>query len=49
MNTQTIKMNYNINRMDPVDLISTIHIDDKNTRYLELTLFDHGALLVLQG
>ena len=49
MNTQTIKIDYNINRMEPVDLISTIHIDDKNTRYLELTLLDHGSLLVLQG
>ncbi len=49
MNTQTIKIDYNINRMEPVDLISTIHIDDKNTRYLELTLLDHGTLLVLQG
>ena len=49
MNAKPIRVFYDINRMEPVDLISTIHIDDKNTRYLELTLLDHRSLLVLQG
>ena len=41
MNTKHIQVNYSINRMSAVDLVSIIHIDDYNTRFIELTLSDH--------
>lgn len=43
MTTKKMPFNYDINRMLAVDLIAIIHIDDYDTRFLELTLFDDGT------
>lgn len=49
MQTKAIQFVYNINRMLAVDLIATIHIDDKNTRFIELLLRDHDLPVLVDG
>ena len=49
MNPKTVQFQYNINRMDAVDLIATIHIDDCDTRFLEVLLFDRDGALDVSG
>ena len=49
MTTKKIPFNYDINRMLAVDLIAIIHIDDYDTRFLELTLFDDGTPFSVDG
>ena len=49
MNTKQIKVDYDINRMSAVDLISVIHIDDYNTRFIELVLTDQGSPFSVTG
>ena len=49
MNTKQIKVDYDINRMSAVDLISVIHIDDCNTRFIELALSDQGSAFPVTG
>ena len=49
MTTKKIPFNYDINRMLAVDLIAIIHIDDYDTRFLELTMFDDGTPFSVDG
>lgn len=49
MNTKQIKVNYSINRMSAVDLVSVIHIDDTNTRFIEIVLSDQGSPFPVTG
>ena len=49
MDTKRIQVNYSINRMSAVDLISVIHIDDHNTRFIELVLSDQGSPFPVTG
>jgi hypothetical protein len=45
MAPKSIPFNYDINRMDAVDLVTIIHIDDYDTRFLELKLSNQGQPL----
>ncbi len=49
METKPIQFLYNINRMEAVNLIATIHIDDYDTRFLEIVPIDDKTPLVIQG
>ena len=49
MQTKAIQFVYNIHRLLAVDLIATIHIDDKNTRFIELLLRDHDLPVLVDG
>lgn len=49
MTPKEIPFNYDINRMEAVDLVSIIHIDDYDTRYLELILSNEGSPLNVDG
>lgn len=49
MQTKDIQYVYNINRMQAVERIATIHIDDKNTRWIELLLRENDTPLTVDG
>lgn len=49
MTPKKIPFNYDINRMEAVDLVSIIHIDDYDTRFLELVLSNEGSPLNVDG
>ena len=49
MTPKKIPFNYDINRMEAVDLVSIIHIDDYDTRFLELILSNEGSPLNVDG
>ena len=49
MNPKTVQFQYNINRMTAVNLIATIHIDDYDTRFLEVLLFDRSGAFDVTG
>lgn len=49
MTPKKIPFNYDINRMEAVDLVSIIHIDDYDTRFLELILSNEGSPLDVDG
>ena len=49
MNQIINTLNYDLNRMTAVDLISVIHIDDHNTRFIEIVLSDQGSPFSVTG
>ena len=49
MNQIINTLNYDLNRMSAVDLISVIHIDDHNTRFIEIVLSDQGSPFSVTG
>lgn len=49
MTPKKIPFHYNINRMCAVDLVSIIHIDDCDTRFIELHLTDEGEPFAVDG
>ena len=49
MNQIINTLNYDLNRMSVVDLISVIHIDDHNTRFIEIVLSDQGSPFPVTG
>lgn len=49
MTPKKIPFSYNINRMCAVDLVSIIHIDDYDTRFIELHLTDEGEPFAVDG
>jgi len=49
LQTKAIQYVYNINRMQAVDLLAVIHIDDKSTRFIELQLCDDEAPVSVDG
>lgn len=49
MTPKKIPFHYNINRMCAVDLVSIIHIDDYDTRFIELHLTDEGEPFAVDG
>ena len=49
MNQIINTLNYDLNRMSAMDLISVIHIDDFNTRFIKLSLSDRGSPFSVAG
>ena len=49
MNPKSIQFQYDINRMDAVNLVATIHIDDYDTRFLEVLLCERGGAFDVSG
>ena len=49
MNPKTVQFQYDINRMDAVNLVATIHIDDYDTRFLEVLLCERGGAFDVSG
>lgn len=49
MNPKTVQFQYDINRMDAVNLVATIHIDDYDTRFLEVLLCERGGVFDVSG
>jgi beta-galactosidase/beta-glucuronidase len=49
LNPKTVQFQYDINRMDAVNLVATIHIDDYDTRFLEVLLYERGGAFDVSG